>query len=112
MFDFIFALVVGVGIGAYKSKELRPCCDDSFSLCRQKVRAGCANLAPLAQKAKDKVMELTHKAELQESGFRGPGADEAQLLRRRAGRASPVLGPTWVRERRGSREGRAQPPPG
>jgi len=66
--DAIPAFILGLGIGAYKDKELGPCLRDTLHLSKQKGAPAAAALRENSVKASQKVKEasLPYVAQLQE----------------------------------------------
>mmetsp|Transcript_57063 Transcript_57063/g.105493 ORF Transcript_57063/g.105493 Transcript_57063/m.105493 type:complete len:119 (+) Transcript_57063:63-419(+) len=74
MLDVAFAIVLGVGTGAYNASSLRPCLDDTFLLLKQKLK-------PCLQKARDETVPTLQKI----------AANTGPLLQRCVEEARPLL---------------------
>lgn len=66
--DAILAFTLGLGIGAYKDKELGPCLRDTLHLSKQKGAPAVAALRENSMKASQKAKEasMPYVAQLQE----------------------------------------------
>lgn len=66
--DALLAFSLGLGIGAYKDKELGPCLRDTLHLSKQKSAPALQNLKENSMKASQKAKEasMPYVAQMQE----------------------------------------------